>query len=288
MGDKKRPWLLLALVTTVFWGIWGAFIEIPEKAGFPATLGYVVWSLTMIPCALVALYFINWKLERNGRSVLYGMLVGLTGAGGQLILFQAVREGPAYIVFPIISLFPIVTILLSAIFLKETTTRRSWTGIGLALLAIMLLSYQQPNGAHSNGYGWLVLAVMVFLLWGLQGFFMKFSNEIMKAESIFFYMAFSAVLLSPFAIWMTDFSKPINWGLKGPYLATLVHVLNAIGALTLVYAIRYGKAIIVIPVTGLSPVITIVLSLMIYSIFPHPLIIAGLIIAVIAIFLLSE
>lgn len=288
MGDKKRPWLLLALVTTVFWGIWGAFIEIPEKAGFPATLGYVVWSLTMIPCAVAALYFINWKLERNARSVLYGMLVGLTGAGGQLILFQAVREGPAYIVFPIISLFPIVTILLSAIFLKETTTRRSWTGIGLALLAIMLLSYQQPNGAHSNGYGWLVLAVMVFLLWGLQGFFMKFSNEIMKAESIFFYMAFSAVLLSPFAIWMTDFSKPINWGLKGPYLATLVHVLNAIGALTLVYAMRYGKAIIVIPVTGLSPVITIVLSLMIYSIFPHPLIIAGLIIAVIAIFLLSE
>ena len=34
----KKAWFAFALITTVFWGIWGAFIEIPEKAGFPATL----------------------------------------------------------------------------------------------------------------------------------------------------------------------------------------------------------------------------------------------------------
>ena len=43
-------WLTYAVITTLFWGVWGAFIEVPEKRGFPATLGYVVWSLTMIPC----------------------------------------------------------------------------------------------------------------------------------------------------------------------------------------------------------------------------------------------
>ncbi len=52
---KTRPWLIYAIVTTVFWGVWGALIEIPEKAGFPATLGYSVWALTMIPPALIAL-----------------------------------------------------------------------------------------------------------------------------------------------------------------------------------------------------------------------------------------
>ncbi|HEX5023918.1 MAG TPA: EamA family transporter [Agriterribacter sp.] len=288
IGDKRKPWLLFALVTTIFWGIWGAFIEIPEKAGFPATLGYMVWAITMIPCAIVALYIINWKLEFDRKSVFYGMLIGLTGAGGQLILFQAVREGPAYIVFPVISLFPIVTILLSSMVLKETTSTKSWIGIVLALVAILLLSYQQPGAAHSTGYGWLILAIMVFLMWGVQAFIMKFSNEKMKAESIFFYMMLSGVLLIPVAIAMTDFSVPINWGLKGPYLAFLVHVLNSIGALTLVYALRYGKAIIVVPVTGLSPVITIILSLILYGVFPHTIIIIGLVLAVIAIFLLTE
>ena len=61
------------------------------------------------------------------------------------------------------------------------------------------------------------------------------------------YMTIGALLLSPFAIWMTDFSQPINWGFKGPYLAFIIQILNSIGALTLVYALRYGKAIIVVP-----------------------------------------
>ena len=112
---EKRLWLFYALITTIFWGVWGAFMEIPEKAGFPATLGYVVWSLTMIPCSLFALYRVNWKLDYDRRSVLLGSAVGLLGAGGQLFLFQALRQGPAYIVFPIISLYPVLTIFLSLV-----------------------------------------------------------------------------------------------------------------------------------------------------------------------------
>jgi len=116
---------------------------------------------------------------------------------------------------------------------------------------------------------------------------MKFSNETMKAESIFFYMAVTALALSPFAWWMTDFSQPINWGFKGPYLAAMIHVLNSIGALMLVYALRYGKAIIVVPLTGLAPVITIILSLILYAVFPGLMLTIGLVLAVIAMFILS-
>lgn len=46
-------------------------------------------------------------------------------------------------------------------------------------------------------------------------------------------------------------------------LAAIVQMLNAVGALTLVYALRYGKAIIVVPITGLAPVITVVISLIV-------------------------
>jgi len=77
---------MYALITTIFWGVWGAFIEIPEKAGFPATLGYVVWSLTMIPCALWALKIIGWKPETDRKSIFLGMAVGLLGAGELLPL----------------------------------------------------------------------------------------------------------------------------------------------------------------------------------------------------------
>jgi len=285
---KSKSWLFFALVTTIFWGIWGAFIEIPEKAGFPATLGYSVWALTMIPCALVALAIIKWKPETDRKSIFLGSTVGFLGAGGQLILFEALRSGPAYIVFPFISLFPVVTIIFSLLFLKERAGLRQWSGIALALGAIFFLSYEKPDGTIVEGYGWLFMSVLVFLMWGIQAYVMKFANESMKSESIFMYMAITAVILVPFAFMMTDFSRDINLGFRGPYLAALIHILNSIGALTIVYALRYGKAMIVVPMTGLSPVITVGLSLLIYGVMPGLTLTIGIFLAIVAIFLLSE
>ena len=142
---KTRAWLFYSMAVTILWGVWGAFIEIPEKAGFPATLGYSVWALTMIPVTIIALKLINWKLDHDRRSILLGMSAGLLGCSGQLILFQCLRIGPAYIVFPIISLYPVVTIILSVLFLKERASLRAWIGIVLALMAIVMLSYKPPK-----------------------------------------------------------------------------------------------------------------------------------------------
>ena len=285
---KLKAWMWFAIVTTLFWGVWGAFIEIPEKAGFPATLGYSVWALTMIPCALVALAIVHWKLEHDARSVFLGSTVGFLGAGGQLILFEALRLGPAYLVFPIISVYPVVTITLSLALLHERASRRAWAGIVSALIAMVALSYQPPGNSAVRGSLWLLLAFLVFLMWGIQAYVMKFSNQTMRAESIFFYMMATAVVLIPVALLMTDFSRAINWGFKGPYLAALIQVLNSIGALCLVYALRYGKAIIVVPMTALAPVLTIIISLALYRVIPHPVILTGMVFATFAIYLLAE
>jgi len=285
----KKPWLLYALITTLFWGTWGALIEMPEKAGFPATLGYIVWSLTMIPCALVGLALIRWKLEHDWRSILYGSIIGFLGAGGQLALFHALVVGPAYLVFPIISLSPTVTILLSVILLKETATRRQWTGIVLALAAILLMSLQKPDDSIVSGILWFVFAILVFIAWGTQAFFMKKANAFMKAESIFFYMMVTGILLSPIAYFMTDMSADINWSFRGPVLAAIIHTLNSVGALMLVYAIRYGKVIIVSPLTNaVAPIITVILSLVIYMVIPGPVIITGMVAAMISVYLLAD
>lgn len=284
---KSRLWLIFAIVTTLFWGVWGALIDVPRQAGFPETLGYSVWALTMIPPAVVALYIINWELEYDWRSIMLGSAAGLLGAGGQLILFQAVRMGPAYLVFPLISLSPAVTVLLSLSLLNENTGRRGWVGIGLAMIAILLFSYQDPQGTASGGL-WLLLALLVFLAWGVQAYVIKFANETMEAESIFFYMMATALLLIPFALWMTDFSQPINWGLRGPWLAAAIQILNSIGALCLVYAFRYGKAIVVSPLTNaVAPVITVMLSLIIYGVFPNWITFTGILLALVSTFLLA-
>ncbi len=284
-----KTWINFVIIHVIFMGVWGALIELPEKNGFPATLGYVVWALTMIPATGVALLVNKGKLDYDRNSVLYGSLAGILGAVGQLVLFVALKTAPAYIVFPILSLTPVVTILLAVIFLKESTGLTGWVGIVLAVPAILLLSYVPSDQASTSGYLWILLTIIPLVAWGTQGFVMRFANEKMKAESIFFYMTISSVALIPVAIWMTDFSNPINYGWDGPYLAASIQILNAFGALCLVYAFRYGKAIIVAPMTtALSPVLTVVMSLIIYSVKPHPLIVAGTALAILSALLMGK
>lgn len=285
---KSKLWLVYAVITTVFWGIWGALIELPEKAGFPSTLIYVVWSLTMIPPALVAMRLIGWKFDFKPKSIFLGMTVGLLGAGGQLILFKTLAISPAYLVYPFISMSPVVTIALSMVLLKERVNAFGWGGVLFALIAIPMLSYSAPSDSGASGLFWILPAFLVFFAWGLQAYVIKVSNTSMEAENIFFYMMLSGLLLAPVAWFMTDFSQPVNWGFSGPGASALIQTLNSVGALFLVYAFRHGKAMIVSPMTNaVAPVITIVLSLIIYSKVPGVITLVGMVLAIAATLLLS-
>ena len=129
-----NAWLAYALATMLMWGVWGAFTGVPSEHGFPDTLTYVVWALTMIAPAAWVLYRSGKPLQRDARSVALGLAIGLLGAGGQIFLFRAVTLGPTYLIFPIISLSPVITILLSFALLKERTGRLGAAGIALAVL----------------------------------------------------------------------------------------------------------------------------------------------------------
>lgn len=285
--NARLNWLLFALSTVVLWGIWGAIAGISIERGFPETLVYCVWSVTMIPPAVIVLHMSGWELDRDLRSIIYGLAIGLLGAGGQLILFYTVSRGPAYLIFPIISLSPVVTIVLSMLILRERTGKLGTLGIALALLALPLLDLSLEGG-HTGPMGWAPLALLIMLCWGVQAFFMKLANQSMRAESIFFYMMVSGLMLAPIALAWTDFSKPVNWGADGPWLAGAIQMLNAIGALTLVFAFRFGKAIVVAPLTNAgAPLITAVLSLIMLGTMPGQLKLVGLGLALIASVLLA-
>jgi drug/metabolite transporter (DMT)-like permease len=285
-GAPRRRWLAYALTTVALWGMWGALAGLSAQRGFPDTLVYCVWALTMVPPALFILGRAQWQLDRSPRAIAYGMAIGLLGAGGQMLLFKALTIGPAYFIFPIISLSPVITIALSFALLRERTGWMGALGIVLALLALPLLDLSF-GGAGTQGLGWFALALLIMAAWGVQAYFMKLANHTVSAESIFFYMMLGALLLAPVAWVMTDFSQPINTGLDGPWMTAAIQILNAVGALTLVYAFRHGKAIVVAPLTNAgAPLVTAVLSLIFASVVPGPLKMVGLALALVASLLL--
>jgi len=246
------------------------------------------WALTMIPPALYAWRRVGWKFQPDGRSVYLGMMIGLLGAGGQMLLFHAVHVGPTYLIFPIIALSPLVTIVLSMLLLRERVTRLGALGIALALLALPTFDYAPGGEGGTHGVAWFLYSLIILAAWGIQAFYMKLANRTMSAESIFLYMTLAGLLLIPVALWMTDFSQPINYGWNGPWLAALTQILNSIGALTLVYAFRYGKAIVVAPLANAgAPLITAVIALALLGLVPAPLKLAGMLLALIAAVLLA-
>ncbi len=286
---RLPKWLLLSMAVPILWGLWGALTEIPEKwlhPAFPPTLGYVVWSLTMLPVSVIALRKINWKFTHSRRAFLYGCAVGFSGAAGQLLLFRVLQQGPAYLIFPIVCLSPAVTIVLSWTLLKERTYPLALTGILLSLPAIFLVSLQEPSTSPVHGSFWLVGTIAIFFMWGLQAYYMKSSANALGAEELFVYMTGTGLALSPIALLMGP-GFQANMG-TGFGLTFVIQSLNAVGCLLFVYAVRYGKAIVVVPmINGMFPLVTIIVSLLLYRELPSKFNLAGMVLALVAVLLMA-
>ena len=278
-----RRWLGYALVTTVAWGLWGALSDLPARHGFPDTLTYVVWSITMLLPATYVRRREGWKARLDPRSLVLGLTIGITGAGGVILLFPTLSMGPSYLIFPILSLAPVVTIALSATFLRERTGRAGAVGIVLALTALPLLNDWTPGTKAAHLGLWFFLSLAILLAWGVQNYFIKIAHQSMNTGAIFFYMTLGGLLLIPLALARTNWHAPINWGPGGPLLSAGIQLLNAVGSLSLVYALREGKAMVVSALTNAaSPLLTALVAMAIAGEIPGPFKLLGIGLAILA------
>jgi drug/metabolite transporter (DMT)-like permease len=278
MTARTTAWIPYAGLLVLFWGVWGAFSSLPtSKYGYPDGMVYIVWAITMIIPAVAALR--GATFDRRGIAAVYGLIVGLTGAGGQLVLFKALTMGPAYVIFPIIALSPAITVLMALVALKERLNRLAWTGVVLALVAIVLFSISSDSGGVSTG-PYLILAVLICVAWGVQAYYMRKAATVgVNDATTFAWMTISGLLLVPVAILMMG-GFPTGFGWQAPTLTAVTQVLNAAGALFLVMAMSRGKASVVAPITNaLAPVLTIALSLAVYQTLPTGWQTAGIVLA---------
>src|SRR3954453_10546760 len=134
---RRAAWIPYAGLLVLFWGVWGAFSSLPTSLyQYPDPMVYVIWSVTMLTPAYFSLR--GQKIDRRPIAAVYGLLIGLTGAGGQLEAVKAPTVGPASIIFPIVALSPAITVLMAFAALRERLTVLSWIGVALALVAIVL------------------------------------------------------------------------------------------------------------------------------------------------------
>jgi drug/metabolite transporter (DMT)-like permease len=276
---RGARWVPYAGLLVLFWGVWGAFSGTPTSLyGYPNEMVYILWAFTMLIPAYFAVR--GRKLDRRPIAAGYGLVVGLAGAGGQLVLFKALTLGPAYLIFPLISISPAITVLMAVLILRERIRGLAVVGVVAALASIVLFSVTSGSGDAASG-PWLILALIVMVAWGIQAYFMKKAATVgVNDATTFAWMTVSGLLLVPVAWFMMGpFPGDAPW--QAPVLTLGTQLLNAVGALFLVMALSRGKATIVAPVTNaLAPVLTIVLSLAVYRTVPSVFGIIGIVLAI--------
>jgi len=143
--ESLPRWLLWSLATIVLWGTWGLVSKV-ASAGVDAYSNQLLYTAGILPL----LSFVAWtvhrskageKSERLAAGVFWAFLTGILGGVGNIAFFEAlVKGGKASVVAPVTALFPMVTVVLALVFLKERLGRVQWMGLGLAFVAIYLLS----------------------------------------------------------------------------------------------------------------------------------------------------
>ncbi|MFN3395527.1 MAG: EamA family transporter [Thermodesulfovibrionales bacterium] len=135
----KAEWFVFSFIAFLLWGIWGFFSKIANAYMSPSSV-YLYGSIGALLVTIFAVLVLGFKLEAQAVGIMYSLLAGISGGAGVVFFYFAMREGKASIVVTLTALYPLVTLVLSCIILKEHITIKQTIGIFLAIIAMVLLS----------------------------------------------------------------------------------------------------------------------------------------------------
>jgi bacterial/archaeal transporter family protein len=134
-----KNWYWFSLAAMACWGAWGIFGKL-ASAQINSKLLVLVSITTSFLLLWVLFLVTGFEMEKNGRGIAWAVLAGVAGSIGSIFFYLALREGKASVVVPLTALYPLVTVALSVLFLREEISAVKVLGIVLALAASLLLS----------------------------------------------------------------------------------------------------------------------------------------------------
>jgi uncharacterized membrane protein len=133
-------WFWYSLLCIVFWAAWAFFSKIGSTE-IPAAHMQFLFTLGAIPIAVLVLLAIRFRFEGDAKGIFYGTANGVLSGIGGLAFFAALRSGGnTSVVTTATSLYPMITVLLAVLVLRERLTWVQVAGLGFAAAAIIIFS----------------------------------------------------------------------------------------------------------------------------------------------------
>lgn len=137
-------WMFYAGIAIVSWGVNGLFMKLgtnrvsARSMVIWVTLGFAILLPWMLKLTTLS------GLSRN--VILVGLIAGAVNGLGNWAVFACLEKGAkASVAVPLTALYPLCTVALAIMFLKERPTGIQWLGIALAVAAGAMLSYEPAS-----------------------------------------------------------------------------------------------------------------------------------------------
>lgn len=135
---------------------------------------------------------------------------------------------------------------------------------------------------------WLVYAALCTFMWGIWGLFGKLAARGVTSKNLILLGTIGAIIIYPIYFLFLYRDLRFDWKTPACYYALLAGIVGSLGAIFFYFALSKGEASKVVVVTAIYPALTVLLSFILLKETMSPFKIAGIILALAAIFLLSR
>jgi drug/metabolite transporter (DMT)-like permease len=277
-------WLFLTVAAVLCWGLWAVISKLIGET-VTAAQSQALSTLGLIPVMLALSR--SKKLTASGnrrRGITNAFLAGALTCAGNVAYYHALGAGAkASTVVPLTAVYPLVTIALAVLLLRERLNGVQIGGAALSLVAIYLFNVPSVEGMLNP---WLLFALLPIGLWGVSGLLQKISTNDISGEfsALWFLAAFIPV--SFVLLFMQPLAGPLT--LKIWLLVAGLGLFFSLGnyAILLAFA-QDGKASIIAPLAGLYPLVSVPIAILFLGEKISPRETAGIVVALVSVVALA-
>lgn len=299
----ERFAVLLPILAGICWGIVGVFVRGLDSSGLDNLT--IVFTRTSIGCILSFIFLLvtdRASIRAKASDIPYFLAATAFGSFGFMVVYNiAVIELSLSLATVMLSTAPVFVLIISAIIFKEKITLKKIICMVLAFIGCAMLSGILDPGAtiHYSKIG-LLMGILTAIC---NGLYILTSKKVMTKGYgpfvvCFYSFLFASIVLAPFIDWhdlmIFMVTGPANAPVKGTagaiiYLLIQSIVTSLLPSVAYMYGMKYvdaGKVAIL--EGGAEPAASLLTGLLIYSELPTPLGFAGMIVAIVAIIVLSR
>ncbi len=137
-----KEWVPYSALAILIWGLWAFFPKMATNCLEPKT-AFIFEVIGGVVTGLFVFFFMRPELGgAEIRGIIPAMLTGMMGYLGLLCFMYAIKDGKLCVVAPLTALYPVVSLALAIIFLRERINLVQFAGIILAVVSVVLISHE--------------------------------------------------------------------------------------------------------------------------------------------------